>query len=99
MDIAEPEFLEAVQVGSAKIPGSVVFVKTKHSCAFVAPNPILPGRILFCTEYKKPMSDSHWSEQLHVSAEGSSRPKADLQIQKIAALETYMESHLRKLRG
>ncbi|XP_069163018.1 nitrilase and fragile histidine triad fusion protein NitFhit isoform X2 [Procambarus clarkii] len=45
VEIPEPECFETFQFGSVEIPNSCLIVKTKHSCAFVAPNPVLPGHV------------------------------------------------------
>ena len=40
------ELPRMLPLGPIAVPDAAVMLKTKHSCAFVAPNPILPGRIL-----------------------------------------------------
>ncbi|KAG7153712.1 Nitrilase and fragile histidine triad fusion protein NitFhit-like [Homarus americanus] len=44
VEVPDPRCPQSFQFGSVKVPSGCVFVKTKHSCAFVAPNPVLPGR-------------------------------------------------------
>lgn len=45
LEITKPEFDETFLFGPTKVPQDFFIVKTKHSCAFMAPNPVLPGHV------------------------------------------------------